>query len=202
MGQRSANWSLVLWPGSPAAVPSSARVSEEMSEERGEPPRGAGDRTSPWESDPQLPIGTFPAQVRAAASASGPSSPARLAVRPSHMAGTRPGLARGADRQSRRPVRGWGWGTECPVVVGLLSVTAAVASGGGGAGRGHGAQRTALRGSTEGSERVPHVFLSHAPSHTRAGTHASSTRGYVGDTLRHSHAAAAHHAPHTHDHTT
>ncbi|XP_004395794.1 PREDICTED: uncharacterized protein LOC101376296 [Odobenus rosmarus divergens] len=141
-----------------------------MSEERGEPPIGARDQTNSWESDPQLPIGTFPAQVRAAASAPDPASPACLAGWPSHMAGTRQGLP-------------WPLGE-------------------GGAGRGHGAQPAALQGSTEGSERVPHVFLSHAPSHTRAGTHTSSMRQYVGDTLRHSHTAAAHHAPQTHNHTT
>lgn len=114
MGQRGADW-LVVWLGAPAAVPSSARVSEEMSEERGEPPSGARDQTSPWESDPQLPIGTFPAQVRAAASAPDSASPACLAGWPSHMAGTRQGLARGADRRTRRPVggRGWGDGVAC-----------------------------------------------------------------------------------------
>lgn len=59
---------------------------------------------------------------------------------------------------------------------GLLSVTEAAASRGGGAGIGLGAQRAGLLGSTEGSGRGPHAFLSHARSHTLPGTPVASTR--------------------------
>lgn len=118
------------------------------------------------------------------------------------MAGPRPGLVRRADRRTRRPVGGREWGTEWSVAVGLLSVTAAVASGGWGCGPRAWCPAGRAPGLTEGSELVPYVFLSHAPSHTRAGTHVSSTDEYVGDTFWQSHTAAAHHAPHTHNHTT
>lgn len=54
-GSGGADWPLVVCPGAPAAVPSPARVSEEMSEERVEPLCWPGNRTNPWESDPSCP---------------------------------------------------------------------------------------------------------------------------------------------------
>lgn len=78
---------------------------------------------------------------------------------------------------------------------GLLSVTAAVASG-------RGAPAEGMVPGRQRSRALPRGLPFPRSSHTRAGTHASSTREYVADTLRHSHTAAAHHAPHTHSHTT
>lgn len=146
------------WPGARAAVAGSSRVSEEMLEERCD--RGVGQA---WESDPP---GT---------SAPGPS----CACSPGRPALPYGGHPAGPGEKSRRagaPPAGGGEGGGGPVVEGLLSVTEAAASRGGGAGIGLGAQRAGLLGSTKGSGRGPHAFLSHARSHTRPGTPVASTR--------------------------